>query len=85
MMYVLTEEEYQGLRGKRSTAMRLQQQELQTLCSKIADEMPVKWGWGNKPDIPKPWGCILTTQREWYCDQCPVQTICPNPSKDWSK
>lgn len=84
MMYMLTEAEYQELRSTRAEALRLQKEELQTLCSRIADEMPVKWGWGG-PDTPKPWGCILTTKREWYCDKCPVQKICPNPSKDWSK
>lgn len=83
-MYVLTEEEYRGLVDKRSAALRLQQEELQTLCSKIADEMPVEWGWGE-PNVAKPWGCILTKRDEWYCDQCPVQKICPNPNKDWSK
>jgi hypothetical protein len=85
MMYVLSEEEYRGLVDKRSTALRLEQQELQALCTKVADEMPVKWGWGANPDIAEPWGCILTRTREWYCDQCPVQAICPNPDKDWSK
>lgn len=58
--------------------------ELQVLCTKIADEMPVNWGW-NGPD-PKPWGCTKSfNDGEWCCDQCPVIKICPEKDKCWSK
>jgi len=46
--------------------------------------MPVKWGW-SKDEEAKPWGCIHSQQEEWYCDSCPVQEICPEPDKEWSK
>jgi len=84
MQYILSQEEYDELRKKRNREWALTQKQLQKLCTKIADEMPVKWGWGE-PDDPKPWGCILSTKHEWYCDKCPVQEICPSPNKSWSK
>lgn len=85
MMYILTEQEYGDLRKKQALDLKLKKDELQKLCSKIANEMPVKWGWGG-PD-PKPWGCVLTQEGddEWYCDKCPVQTICPSDRKSWSQ
>lgn len=95
MQYLLSEEEYQSLRKQAAAGAKaegkvvinLSTKKLQALCTKIANEMPVKWGWGQTPD-PKPWGCMLTAAddgMEWYCDTCPVKDICPNPNKDWSK
>lgn len=87
MMYILTEEEYQKLQEEKKHKFNLTTKQIQTLCTKICNEMPVKWGWG-KPDEPKPWGCILTPQEEneeWYCDKCPVQDICPSPDKTYSQ
>ncbi len=83
MQYLLTEDEYLDLTTKHSQNLRLQQKELQELCSKIADEMPIQRDWDANNH--KPWGCILTAKYEWYCDKCPVQKICPNPYKEWSK
>ena len=101
MQYILSEEEYKALktdadRGKRfegHTTVHMTRKQLQDLCTKIADTMPVKWGWG-KPDTPKPWGCVITAQKtaeaeggsgEWYCDTCPVQRLCPYEGKSWSQ
>lgn len=89
MQYILSEEEYTALKEVQTNQVKLAQKKLQTLCSKICDTMPVKWGWGG-PD-PKPWTCILTHEAheddidEWYCDKCPVTEICPHPCKEWSK
>lgn len=82
MQYILSEQEYRDLTAQ-AQLVTISKAELQKLCTKIADEMPVKWGW-NGPD-PKPWGCILSKDGEWYCDKCPVQQICPEPFKEWSK
>lgn len=85
MQYILTQEEYDALKLAKAEAITLSRSKLQKLCTKIADTMPVKWGWGE-PD-PKPWGCIITAKAnddEWYCDKCPVQDICP-ADKHWSK
>mgnify|MGYP003333244324 FL=1 len=84
MQYILTEEEYKELQKKRKHEIQLSRSKLQTLCTTIANEMPVKWGW-SKDEEAKPWGCILTTEEEWYCDSCPVTDICPNMDKHWSK
>jgi hypothetical protein len=86
MQYILTQEELDALKTTQKSALRLTEKKLQTLCTKICNEMPIKWGWGG-PD-PKPWGCILSTNDdadEWYCDKCPVVEICPSNKKCWSK
>jgi len=84
MMYILTEEEMQALKSDQRSIQLENKKKLQALCTKIANEMPVKWGWGEKPD-PKPWGCVLSTREEWYCDSCPVQEICPSNRKTYSQ
>lgn len=87
MQYILSQEEYDELKREALVHLRLSEKKLQTLCTKIANEMPVNWGWGG-PD-PKPWGCIITKEKqpgyEWYCDSCPVEEICPSNKKHWSK
>lgn len=90
MQYILTEEEYKALKSKQNHEIELSRKKLQILCTKIANEMPVVWGW-NGPD-PKPWGCKITIEEnsefgtdEWYCDKCPVAEICPSDEKEWSK
>lgn len=88
MQFILTQEEYNALKTEQQKIFRLSEKKLQTLCTKICNEMPVKWGWGG-PD-PKPWRCILTVHKydgasEWYCDSCPVTEICPSNEKCWSK
>lgn len=83
MQYILSQEEYDALIEEKENHIQMSNAQLQKLCTKIADEMPVKWGWGG-PD-PKPWGCLITQDDEWYCDKCPVQEICPHEWKSWSK
>ena len=87
MKYLLSEQEYRSLTEQHTYSIKLANDKLQKLCTKIANEMPVDWEWGNSGDHkdPEPWGCILTKDYEWYCDTCPVQEICPNKSKHWSK
>ena len=86
MQYILTEEEFNHLQAqaKKADRFRINDTQLQELCSEIANNMPVVWGWGSEAEV-KPWGCILTESGEWYCDQCPVSKICPHPHKEWSK
>ncbi len=87
MQYILTEEEYNQLKAQAKKADRfgITDAQLQKLCTKIANEMPVDWGWGGQD--PKPWGCMLSNDDgdEWCCDSCPVTQICPWPRKEWSK
>lgn len=80
MQYLLTEKEYLDLTEKRPESHK---KTLQQLCTMVADYMPVNAGW--RPVEPSPWGCILSQKGEWYCDACPVQKLCPQPSKSWSK
>ena len=88
MQFILTEQELEELKAKQRHDIKLSKDKLQKLCTRIANEMPVKF-WGRKD--AEPWGCILTPDpesgemEEWYCDECPVQDICPHEHKEWSK
>ena len=83
MQYLLTEEEYKALKadaqlGKESPS----KDDLQKFCTIVADTMPAGVEWIGKT---KPWGCVLTKDTEWYCDDCPARQLCPNRFKSWSK
>lgn len=82
MKYILTQEELNDLQQKATHITEDAQKILQDLCTRLADLEPVKEGWY----AGKPWGCIHTKKDyEWYCDCCPVQDVCPEPYKNWSK
>lgn len=87
MQYLLSQEEFDELNTKREHEIQLSQKKLQKLCSTIANEMPILF-WINKEATP--WGCGLDPKDEddhdeFYCDECPVQDICPNDHKHWSQ
>lgn len=85
MQYILTEQEYNELVTTKKAKLALEEKELQELCTKIADTMPIFF-WERKE--ASPWHCVLTADangNEWYCDECPVQKICPKPYKNWSR
>lgn len=82
MQYILSEEEYKALKAEQSYQMSLSKDKLQKLCTKIADTMPVSVAWIEGG--PQPWKCVYSVDYEWYCDECPVRTICPG-AKHWSK
>jgi hypothetical protein len=85
MQFVLTEEEYNSLKGSVDTGHAALSKTLQDLCTQVADLKPIEvesWqGWGHQP-----WGCVHSADigEEWYCDHCPVQDVCPS-LKHWSK
>lgn len=81
MMYILTQEEFDALQEKKLKISEDAQKVLQDLCTRVANNEPVKEGWMKD----KPWGCVLTVEYEWYCDDCPVQDVCPLDWKYWSK
>lgn len=81
MMYVLTQEEFDALQEKNRKITEDVQKVLQDLCTRVANSELVKEGWY----AGKPWGCVLTVEHEWYCDDCPVQDVCPYDWKEWSK
>lgn len=82
MQYILSQEEYDALKAKQKHELSLERKNLQELCTKIANEMPVDRDWSEDKE---PWGCILTEEGVGYCDDCPVQTICPYSYKEYSK
>jgi hypothetical protein len=84
MQYILSEEEYRKLKSIQDIELAIQKKELQDLCTKIADTMPVIIEWSSDPEVPKVWGCILT-RKSGYCDRCPVRSICPCSYKDFSQ
>lgn len=88
-MYILTQEELDALQKQQEATLKLSKDKLQELCTQIADTMPIKY-WGRQD--AEPWRCILTVKKEWegdfdewYCDECPVRSICPNTSKQYSQ
>jgi len=97
LQYLLTEEELTALKEDaqkgRDITKALEgngnpwKENLQMLCTLVADHAPTWQGWNPKEGDPKqPWGCIRSPHRgEWYCDECPVKDICPSQWKNWSQ
>lgn len=82
MQFILTVEEYKALLDKAELAKTIpNKNDLQEVCTKLADNFVLTSGW-RKGNV---WGCILTVNTEWYCDECPSQKVCPYPKKHWSK
>lgn len=77
MMYLLTQEEFDALQVKKRDADSEATKILQDLCTRVADNEILTSGWRKG----HPWGCILT-HTDWYCDDCPVQNVCP---KEWKR
>jgi len=83
MQYILTESEYASLVKANERFLEEQKSILQDLCTKVCDNLPVNRSWSESKK-KEPWGCMLT-QKCGYCDQCPVQDVCPYEYKEWSK
>lgn len=83
MQYLLSEEEYRQFHEAHERQVAELNKKLLKVCQQVADHKPIKWGWGV-PDDPKPWSCIHS-QKDWYCDQCPVKDVCPEGRKKWSQ
>lgn len=83
MQYLLSEEEYKALVTVQKVCNDQELAKIQELCTLVADKVPFVWPWGDKN--PRPWGCILSVDREWYCDHCLAQELCPCTRKHWSK
>jgi flavoprotein len=72
MQYILTQEEYYSLVDNKKVKLEL--------CITVCNTMPIK----KYDNTLSPWGCIFD-KKNWYCDKCPVQEICPYENKNWSK
>lgn len=87
MKYILSQKEFDSFLEKKENIDANTRVILQDLCTKVADHMPVPRSWVSKP-APQPWGCKITEEAsgsEWFCDDCPVQNVCPSDDKEWSK
>lgn len=87
MQYLLTQEEYDALLVIKQQQSEKDRAALQALCTLAAKHVPVRVRWAKKSDPPEPWGCWLDKEGDncGYCDECPAQKLCPQPSKRWSK
>ena len=81
MQYILSEAEYKALKEKEKEIERRYRDILLGLCVTVSNNMPVKF-WDNEET--KIWGCIKTNEHHGYCDECPVNDVCP-ADKRWSK
>jgi hypothetical protein len=79
-MYILTKEEYDTLIEKSHKLSKDTEETLQDLCTRVANSEVVKEGWYKG----HAWECYLTKE-DWYCDWCPVRSVCPYPYKEVSK
>lgn len=87
MQYILTQEEYDGLRRAQGVMQTNKQADLQKLCSAAANHIPIAREWAPN-EQPAPWGCILDRESpnyRGYCDECPAQSVCPHEYKEWSQ
>lgn len=85
MQFLLTEAEYNELKAQKREQVSASKAELQRLCTLAANHIPVPRDW-SQDKTPKPWGCILDSATNLgYCDDCPVDAICPHTGKEWSK
>lgn len=89
MQYIFTEEEYKTLLENKEKIDEKKTNKLLNVCINVADTMPITYR-NDKHGIQQPWGCMITyirkgVNQEWYCDQCPVNEICPYEGKRFSK
>lgn len=86
MQYILSEEEYRALTAAQRAGKLEQTEKLQAFCTLAAQHIPIVRDW-DSDKTPRPWGCILgpRQQNPGYCDDCPVEEICPLVGKEFSK
>lgn len=88
MQYILTQQEYDELRGEQRAKLLSNKAELQKLCTAAANHVPVPRPWAMGDKTPAPWGCILdpnSPNHDGYCDDCPAQGLCPHDGKEYSQ
>lgn len=86
MQILLTESEYNELKAQKRERIAASKEDLQHICTLAANHIPVPPRDWSQDKTPRPWGCILDEgTNPGYCDACPVDAICPNPGKAWSK
>ena len=86
MEYILTETEFNELKERQQAELKIETEKLQAICTLAAEHIPVDRYWDK--DNKSPWGCILNDESGMYggyCDECPMDEICPCEHKAWSK
>lgn len=81
MQYLLTQDEYKELVDCSKKITAREEKKLQEFCTFVADNLILDSGWKKG----ETWGCILSEEDEWYCDDCPAREVCPYEFKSWSK
>ena len=90
MQYILTQEEYKALQNKDADVQLDLKNEIADLCQEVASLRHVSNNF-NGVKTNTPYGCIRNVHlsnewpRAWYCDDCPVRTICTFTGKEYSK
>jgi hypothetical protein len=82
MQYLLTQQEFDELNDKARAVQVRHTEELQSVCTLVANHAPAHRPWA--PKDKSPWLCIIG-HRGHYCDCCPAKNICPYQFKEWSK
>lgn len=77
MQYILSEKEYEELKGKVEQCEAQLKDTLIELCKEVANHKPIPWT-GEKD---RPWGCVIDKTGPGYCDYCPVEGLCPYDGK----
>ena len=76
MQYILSQEEMDKVTNASAKLKKLPDLgKLQEFCTFVSNNLILAEGWG----------CMLTIEREWYCDECPAKDVCPYDNKHWSK
>lgn len=85
MQYILSEQEYDDLVKAKKRAEDAVRERLQEACTLAAKHTPIVSNWAPEM-VPAPWGCVLDEESDpGYCDDCPVNGICPYDGKRFSK
>ena len=87
MQYILTEDEFNTLSAEPNEIAKQADKVIMSLCIQVANNKPIVHSYRdeNNKVIHKPWRCIKSVDYEHYCDECPVNNVCPEPNKEWSK
>ena len=85
LQYLLSQSEFDAIKNDVENVRISYEKTIQELCTRIADLQPVELEWDEEDEEPEPWGCIITRDDEHYCDECPVDKICPYKYKQYSK
>ena len=85
MQYLLTQAEFGEIYDKHHKEVNILLVRLQDACTLAAEHVKVRLDDEEPEEGLQPWGCVMVTDGLSYCDKCPVQKLCPNEHKRYSK